>query len=586
MAAAGAVDEPARKLVRSVLSANDVSSVTETGAGDTDGTTVVLGDISEPEVAGALRAVGAEVPKSLRPEGFALGVGKRDGAPTVVLAGADGAGQYYAAEKFRELAHGGLVANASVVEQPELAKRGVIEGFYGPPWTKADHLDQLAFYGDMRLNTYIYSPKDDPKLRARWRQPYTSAEIAQLTALVHAAKSHHVTFTYALSPGLSICYNSAADIAALRRKLGQLYGIGVRDFTIPFDDIEYTWAANCGDQRKYGSPTESNTAKAHADLLNTVQREFIATHPGTRPLETVPTDYSGRGSSAYTEALKANLDPKIQVMWTGKFVVPASISTGDARAGERMYGRRPYVWDNYPVNDFDPARLMLGPYTHRAADLHTAVTGIVLNPMPEAAPSKVALATFADYAWDAEHYRPYASRNKIASYLSGGDAASRRALLAFFDTENLPVRPKSYDDPALEPQAPVLARRIAAFEKAWKAGDKQGAVRAFRPYATLLATAERTLAGGKADPRFVADSKEWLDALTLWGRALGRTLDGLAARASGNISGARGAFADSAKLATRAAGVTTKRVNAGNPPERVVVADGVLDTFLRRAPGL
>lgn len=574
-------DGPARDLVNATLARSRVDAA--------EGSTVLLGDLRDPKIAGALGEVHDSAPRELAPQGYAAAVGDSGGRTTVVLAGADADGQYYAAQRFAALSADGKLEPTSVVEEPRLAKRGVIEGFYGPPWTQQDRLDQLRFYGDMRLNTYIYSPKDDPKLRAEWREPYDAREIGQLRELVATAKRHHVTFTYALSPGLSICYSDAGDREAVRAKLQQLYDIGVRDFSIPLDDIEYQWADGCADAQRYGEPTEGNVARAHAEMLNSVQRDFIEKRAGTRPLEMVPTDYSGLKPSAYTRALKSGLDKKIQVMWTGKYVVPASIDTSEAVTASRNYGVKPYVWDNYPVNDFDFGRLMLGPYAHRSPDLPAAVTGIVLNPMPEAAPSKVALATFADYAWQGTSYKPYESRDKIAQYLAHGDAASARALRAFFDTENLPARPESYDDPPLEPQAPLLAGKIAAFEKAYSSGspaDKKAAVQRFRPYAKLLASVESTLASGPADRGFVADSREWLRALTLWGKALSRSLDGLAAKAAGDRSGADAAFGASADLASRAGSVTTKRVSEGEPPEPVKVADGVLDTFLQRAPNL
>ena len=52
------------------------------------------------------------------------------------------------------------------------AGRGVIEGFYGTPWSQQNRLAQLNFYGAHKMNTYVYSPKDDPYLRAQWRDPY------------------------------------------------------------------------------------------------------------------------------------------------------------------------------------------------------------------------------------------------------------------------------------------------------------------------------------------------------------------------------------------------------------------------------
>src|SRR5882762_9841033 len=49
---------------------------------------------------------------------------------------------------------------------------GVIEGFYGQPWTPAERFelfDRMASWG---LNTYVYAPKDDFNHRAVWREHY------------------------------------------------------------------------------------------------------------------------------------------------------------------------------------------------------------------------------------------------------------------------------------------------------------------------------------------------------------------------------------------------------------------------------
>jgi hypothetical protein len=48
---------------------------------------------------------------------------------------------------------------------------GVIEGFYGPPWSEAERLQLFATLQAQGLNTYVYAPKDDLKHRALWREP-------------------------------------------------------------------------------------------------------------------------------------------------------------------------------------------------------------------------------------------------------------------------------------------------------------------------------------------------------------------------------------------------------------------------------
>ena len=140
------------------------------------------------------------------------------------------------------------------------------------------------------MNIYVYSPKDDPYLRERWRETYPADKLAELKTPVQRATADHVEFTYALSPGLSVCYGSDADEQALVAKFQSLWDIGVRSFSVPLDDITYTnW--NCAeDKAKFGTGGAAAGA-AQAYLLNAVQRDFIATHPGADRLQMVPTEY-------------------------------------------------------------------------------------------------------------------------------------------------------------------------------------------------------------------------------------------------------------------------------------------------------
>ena len=60
--------------------------------------------------------------------------------------------------------------------------RGVIEGFYGPPWTHEERLDLIRFCANEGLDTWVHAPKDDPFHRERWREPYPETELTQLGA--------------------------------------------------------------------------------------------------------------------------------------------------------------------------------------------------------------------------------------------------------------------------------------------------------------------------------------------------------------------------------------------------------------------
>jgi hyaluronoglucosaminidase len=556
-------------------------------AGTSTGVVVDVGLVGDEHGAATFRAAGLDVPADLPPEGYAVAaVSVQGGGGAVALAGADASGAFYAAQTFRQLVHDGAVAGVAIVDWPAMHHRGAIEGFYGPPWTTDERLDQLAFYGRFKLNTYVYAPKDDPYHRDQWRDLYPADRLADLGRLVEAAEANHVRFTFALSPGVSICYSDPADLAALTAKLDTLYAIGVRSFALALDDIDISqW--NCpADADTYGAPSSGAAARAQVELANTVQQEFIAGRDGAQPLQVVPTEYRGTRDSEYRRAMRDQLDPAVEVMWTGSAVVPPEITVAHATAAGARFGRPLYLWDNTPVNDFPSAegRLILAPYAHREAGLSGSLTGIVLNPMNQAAASKVQLIGAADFTWNDAAYDPDRAHLAAADELAGFDPATAQALLAFFDLENF--TPTSVpDDPAAQPQAPALAAAFDTFRTTWRSGDREAALADLRPTAERLAGAPSLIRAGVVDPGFVSDCGPWLDATELWGRALVTTLDGLAARVAGDPAGAEAQMAAADALVVQAQAIQTVPGETG-PQGPVRVGDGVLDAFLADAGSL
>ena len=58
------------------------------------------------------------------------------------------------------------------------AVRGVLEGFYGNPWTHEQRLELLGFMASRGMNTFVYAPKDDPLVRRDWRSAYVGPRPA------------------------------------------------------------------------------------------------------------------------------------------------------------------------------------------------------------------------------------------------------------------------------------------------------------------------------------------------------------------------------------------------------------------------
>ncbi|WP_129788583.1 beta-N-acetylhexosaminidase family protein [Promicromonospora panici] len=589
------VDDPNRDLVRDTARDAGAARVEVITAGSTAGgstgsrtaVTIRVGATATPDVAAALDDLGVAVPADLRAEGYAIGVGHIPRA-TIVLGGADGDGTFYAAKTLPQLVEPrgrtALVPGVEVVDYPSMPLRGTIEGFYGAPWSHADRLDQLRFYGDVKMNTYVYAPKDDPYHRDRWRDPYPADKLAELGELADEATANHVRFTFALSPGFQqegvatkICFTSPADWDALIAKFQAVYDAGVRVFHVPFDDISLDSWSCAGDEAAYGDPnSQANQARAQADLLNRVQTEFLDTHEGTYPLRMTPTHYEGIADTVYRQTLRAELQQGIEVMWTGMATVPPNILIEDAERIAAIFGRKAFVWDNYPVNDFGtPGRLHLGAYQEREPGLSEHLSGIVLNPMNQAAASKVVLFTAADFLWNEHAYDHERSARNAAGYLAEGDAATVGALLTFFDLNHL--APTFGDAPWL-PQAPALAREIDEFWAVWNTGDRQAAIDGFRPVADDVAAAPGLIRAGVPDPIFQADVAPWLLATDRWSAALTTSLDAAEASAAGDEETAAALF-QRAEAQIQEAGLIP-----GDPRPRpqgtVRLADGVLDVFL------
>ncbi|MFI6937688.1 beta-N-acetylglucosaminidase domain-containing protein [Streptomyces sp. NPDC050418] len=561
----------------------DNVDVVPPGARTTPGLlTLRLGPADRTDIAAQLGSVKAPD----RPEAYALRVAVRGASKQAALGGADAAGQFYAVQTLRQLfvraSDGWRISGVHVSDHPAMPLRGTIEGFYGLPWTPAERLDQMDFYGDIKANTYVYAPKDDPYHRDKWREPYPADKLAELGRLVGRADANHVRFTFAVSPGGSICYSDPSDRAALKEKLQALYDKGVRAFSVPLDDISYTkW--NCdGDRTAYGEPGRAAAAKAQVDLLNDVQRNFVATHDGTQPLQMVPTEYGDLTDTAYKQTMRATLDPAVVVMWTGTDVVPPAITNEQADAASELFGRKVFVWDNYPVNDFGrtSGRLLLAPYDKREAGLSEHLSGIVANPMNQPYASKVAVFGAASFGWNDRAYDADTNWPRALTYLAGGDRKAAEALRVFADLEHLAP---TFGETPWQEQAPELAARLTRYWTQWKAGDRTEALADLRTYAVRIADAPERIRGGAVQEGFVTDAKPWLDATDLWGDATVHMVDALAARVDGDADRSQKLQAASRTLQEQAAGVRVDppRNSWGAAP--VKVGDGVLDAFLVQA---
>lgn len=305
----------------------------------------------------------------------------------VVIAGRDGSGTFYGVQTLIQIMSQPRVMSCEIEDYPSVTDRGVIEGFYGNPWSHNDRLRQFDFYGQYKMNTYVFGPKDDPYHRARWREPYPADEAAQLKELVDAAHRNKVKFVWAIHPAGDIkwCLEDSVNVA---NKLELMYDLGIRSFAVFFDDV---WG-------------EGARGDKQAGLLNYLTEEFVRKHHDVEPLIMCPSQYNkGWSGGDYLHTLGTKMYPEVRIMWTGNSVVDM-IEENDMEWINEQIKRKAYIWLNYPVNDYCQSRLLMGKTYGNGLNINDMVSGFCSNPMEYAEASKVSLYSIADYTWNMGAY--------------------------------------------------------------------------------------------------------------------------------------------------------------------------------------
>lgn len=269
---------------------------------------------------------------------------------------------------------------------------GVVEGFYGIPWTTEQRKLLFKWMREMGMNTYMYAPKDDAKHRAFWRDLYSVEEEENLTSLIEAATDNDVQFVYAISPGLDISFSSAKDVQFLKRKLEQVAAFGCKAFALLFDDIDPELSAS--DKGAFQSSACAQVSITNEVFQHLGQPEFYfcpTEYCTSRAMPTLP-------ASGYLNTVGSKLLTDVHVLWTGARVISKKITILELEEVSRVLRRPPVIWDNIHANDYDPRRVYLGPYDGRSPEIIPYIRGVLTNPNCEFEANYIPLHTLGQWA--------------------------------------------------------------------------------------------------------------------------------------------------------------------------------------------
>lgn len=364
---------------------------------------------------------------------------------------------------------------ATFYDYADVQYRGVIEGYYGLPYSMEVTKDLFRFMARYKLNMYMYGAKSDPYHTRYWDKAYptnisenekrfgllTQDMMKQLTQTAHQCK---VNFIWAIHPGTTFTKLGESDVLErIMSKFEMMYNLGVRQFGVFVDDC--------------GVPYDDPSLKQCADRLSALQQLIDSkwNQPGTPPakqvkqLQYVPQLYAYSWvkpelARKFWESLNPVPD-KVNIYTTGKNVwsVP---NTKDLAVLNDYLGREVSWWWNYPCNDVDVTKIFVADtYTNFADETHIHFSGdleknlslktIIINPMQQGVLSKIPLFGVADYTWNMDSF------NNMENWKASLPAVvgKQRAV----DFETIVPYLRYYD--SLSPLAGIINEFKASYEK-------------------------------------------------------------------------------------------------------------------------
>jgi len=302
-----------------------------------------------------------------------------------------------------------LLPIIKIDDEPSFKLRGVIEGFYGNPWSHENRLDVINFMDKYRLNAFMYAPKDDEYHRNKWRELYPEEELTKLITYKNECDLKEIDFYYCISPGKDFNYLDENDFNLLYKKLDQVIDRGINKFALLMDDIDYKLSEE--NKKIFKRP-----GIAHAYITNKINN-YIKENVIEHDFIMCPTEYHQNWDSQYRNDLKIKMDADVKVFYTGDNVCAEIIDNDNAKHIKEVYDHPIVLWENYPVNDFWKSRIFLAPIINRGTNLNQHFESMVSNPMNQWHASKIGVISIADYMWNTNKYNPEISFERALNEL-------------------------------------------------------------------------------------------------------------------------------------------------------------------------
>lgn len=235
--------------------------------------------------------------------------------------------------------------------------RGVVEGFYGKPFTSKERDIIIGCLSMLDDSVYMYAPKNDPYHRLKWRQEYPSDSFEALSANIRKSRQTGVKFIFGISPWQF----TDDDAEFIRKKAVKALSAGAFGISVLFDDVP--------------DKADSELAFRQIELAEKALADFdcqVYMCPSIYCSEIMET----LNGEEYLHFLKDNLPEKWNLFWTGEAVISRKLDSTSLIRAEELLGRQPVLWDNLLADDYTLRRIFLGGLVGRIPCGHS----YLLNP--------------------------------------------------------------------------------------------------------------------------------------------------------------------------------------------------------------
>lgn len=393
------------------------------------------------------------------------------GIANVMILGEHTDATFYGLASLEQILDNGTqkLQNVRIDDYADIQYRGIIEGFYGVPYSEEVKKDLFRFMARYKMNSYMYGAKSDPYHSHKWGEPYPEEitpeqkEIGYLTQemlsnIVEVSHQCKVNFIWAIHPGQAFTdVHNNEVIDQIMEKFELMYDLGVRQFGLFVDDV--------------GVPTDEPTLKLNAERLKEVQtlveekwnRTYNSPADTVKPVNFVPQLYAYSWEPAETRELfygALSETPEHTVVYITGANIWSVPNSHDLSVIKQDLGRNVAWWWNYPCNDNDMTKLFVrDTYTNFKDEKWIAddatlpgnlsgASALISNPMQQGEASKIALFGVADYAWNHGGFDNISNYNAAVEAVVGVDRAEAFAYLSqyltYFDSEPLASMTEQY----------------------------------------------------------------------------------------------------------------------------------------------